>query len=1621
MRELKNRHLFTGIILFSVISVAFPCPQADLTGDCFVDFDDLLTFVGQWLDPTGCAGYSTDCADIVGGNGVNFLDFALLAMEWGQGQSPVVINEIHYNPDMPTQLVEFVELYNTSSEAVDISGWHFCDGLVYTFGPGTTIAANGYIVVAEDPTPAVSPTTITGKYGTNSSIVYTPFAGGLSNDGEKIELCDAYGIEVDQVDYQLGFPWPTVGDEVPEGAYGNGHSIQLIHPELDNDLGGSWRSAYPTPGAANSSVYAVDTPPQIRQVDHTPNEPKSGEIVTVTAKVTDPDGVASVILQYQLVNPGSYIRIQDTAYGTTWTNLVMHDDGLNGDEFSGDDIYTIEMPAGLQTHRRLIRYRITVEDTPGNSVRVPYDDDPQPNFAYFVYDGVPAWIGEDRPGVTPVETFSSDLLTSIPIYHLIADGTDVERCQYNSSYKDTRFRGTLIYDGEVYDHVGFNIRGEFSTYVTGKNKWRYRFHRGHYFQARDNFGKKYKSRWKNMKVNGGAAPWTPPNRGMAGIDECLPFRLFELAGIPTSRTSYFHFRVIDGADEATSVQYLGDMWGLYYSVEVPDSRFLSDRDMPDGNLYKLESPLLQHNQGESEPVGPTDIFNVRSLMSTSSSEQWWRDNVDHLAYGRYKGVAEAVTHYDQREQSQGYYFHNPETEKWTLLPWDLDTMFQLTGKYYTWDRIRLVIDPSYPNLLLEAENEQREILDLLFNATAVDTAIAELANIVNPAGQTLTWSDVDQFVWNYHPKTVSKGSFNLLTASGNPAGHTYTRTLISADHEGQMDYIRKFMQPDGWGYDKLVAEVADSSIPNTPSVAYTGTDSNYPENGLTFETTAFSDPQGAGTFAAMKWRIAEVEPSSVPSTPPSGGGTVSLIAADSEWKYFKGTEEPSSPTSAWRQLSFNDDGWLSGETPIGYGPPVTTELTDMQDNYTIVYLRKEFQINNPADIETLRFSLNYDEGFNVWINGTHLDSINVSGEEVPYDAFAVNYVSGQTSTVLTYSNPDSFLVSGTNVMAIQLLNKYIDSSDILFDPVLEADLVENPGNPGGYDFVYTGEPGKYEIEAIWESEEITVFDNTIRIPADGVKAGRTYRVRCKMKDDTGRWSHWSYPKQFVAGEAINADILAYLRVSEVMYNNGDADFIELENISDSNTLDLSDVSITDGVTFSFAGSGVTTLAPGDFVLVVKDQAAFEAQYGTGLNSKIAGTFVDSSLSNGGEVIKVEDYWNGTIIDFEYNDSRGWPIVADGAGHSIVPLSLAMEEQSLGTLDYGANWRQSSYIGGSPGTEDPTAPTATAVINEFMAHTDYQIPPHESNDWIELYNAGTSTVSLNGNWYMSDDGENLKKYALPTASFASGDYISYDQVNHFNPDGTGPSGWGLNKAGDELFLSYLPGTGEDRVVDCLAFKGQENSVSLSRYPDGGSYWLATFPHTQDGANSNAVDRVVISEIMYHPQEDTATVTYDEYVELYNPTGSSIDLWTVTGPWALDGGVDYTFPASTTLNSGDRIIIVDFDPADSVRLAAFESAYGTGTLTAGVDIFGPWSGDLSNNGERLTLEKPQDSDDPLDPAAISWIIVDECVYNDYWPWPVEPDGAGDSLNRISSAGVASGNDPANWQSVNPSPGV
>ncbi|MEN6337126.1 MAG: lamin tail domain-containing protein [Phycisphaerales bacterium] len=1530
----------------------------------------------------------------------------------------IVINELNTDPDVKTEQVEFVELYNAETVAVDLSGWRLDGGVFYTFPDGTKLAAGGYLIVTQSPE-QVKAKWMTLMLPANASRVLGPFGGKLDNDSDTITLLDAADETVDEVTYQLGFPWPMVGEPLTGTTPGTGGSMQLVNPAFDNDLGGCWRSALPTPAAANSGILSASLPPQIRQVRHSPKQPTSGEVVTITAKVTDPDGVMRVTLLYQVVAPGAYVALQDAQYNSNWITAQMHDDGLNGDVAADDGVFSVQIPASVQVNRQLVRYKFLALDNGGMAVTVPYADDTQPNFAYFVYDGVPAWKGAVRTG-QPVVEYSAETMRSLPVYHLIAKKQDVldafympgaQKGQYQGS--DYPWRGTLVYDGEVYDHIGFRARGGCWRYAMGKNMPKLDLNRGHYFQARDDYGQEYSTKWAKINFSACIQQGDYQHRGEQGMFEAAGFKMFNLMGCPGSKTHWVHFRVIDEAAEVGATQYDGDFWGLYLSLEQMDGRFLDEHGLADGNLYKMDAGSgdagpgggALNNQGPTQPVNNSDLVAFVNGYRVRPPETWWRKSVDLTSYYGFRCTVEGIHHGDMEGGKNWFFYHDPETDQWSILPWDLDLTWannMYGGGEDDFSR-NGVFSSSNSALRIEYNNRQREFFDLLYNSDQGYQMLDDLANIIDPPTGGPTFVGADRAMWDYNP-IMNSGYVNSIKSR---PGLFYQRAATK-DFRGMVKIMKDYMVSNNRAFNTYSE---DSQAPKTPTVTATGPD-GFPANALTFSTSDFSDSQGAGTFAAMKWRIAEVTPGSQAAPPTTGGddadaetGTA-LVPDGASWKYFKGLSEPSTTAGAWRQLDFDDSKWLTGRTAIGYGENfIVTNLSDMRGAYSTVYLRTTFDVADLASLTKLTLDTKYDDGVNVWINGKLAYQDNVIAAELPYSATAMDSIEDATFRTYDLGDPKIWLVKGKNVIAIQILNSGLsNSSDLFIDLRLSAESSQGSVviTPIENLTPYQRTPGKYEINPVWESDDLTTFQKDVKIPASVVRPGRTYRVRSRMKDATGRWSHWSAPVQFTAGEPIADGIVADLRITEVMYNplpsdtlDGDEfEFIELKNAGDE-TLDLRGVSFTSGVTFEFADSAVTSLGPGAFTLVVRNKAAFESRYGTSLSSRIAGEY-QGRLANTGENVALVDYWNGTIAEFEYGDGRGWPVAADGAGYSLVPLDSAVLGEPQGTLNNPANWRASTQSEGSPGGDDP-APTQTLVINEFLANGAGQ------GDWIELYNPTASAVSLAG-WYLSDDPAEPKKFAIAGGSIPARGFKSFDGIQEF----------GLGWDGDDIVLSYLPGTADDRIVDAVSFKAQEPGVTWGRYPDGGPYWLRMTP-SQDAANGSPVAGPMISEIMYHPADPN-----EEYIELYNPTAQAITLTGGDVTWRLDGAVDYNLPAGASIPAGRCVVIVGFDPVvDASRLAGFGKAYAAKGPTPAVQVFGPWKGNLSNRGERLGLEKSQAGGDPAD--AKGWVVVDEAIYSDASPWPIGADGSGNSLQRIHADASHSGNDPANWIVASPSAGI
>ena len=1344
----------------------------------------------------------------------------------------VLINEIHYNPEDNTSHESFIELHNPSDTAVDVSVWRLRGGIDYFIPANTFIPARGFLVVAEDPA------TISNRFGV---IALGPWTGGINNDGEEISVRDSLNDVVDKVDFKSEFPWPIAAD-------GGGASAQLINPLLDNNLGSSWRSGGPTPGATNS-IFATNAAPNIRQVDHSPNWPASTNQVVVTAKVTDPNGVASVALAYQVVAPGQFLpatlpltTAQLNNFNTTpltnslnpafelpanWTTVAMHDDGLNGDAVAGDSVYSVMLPQ--QANRTLVRYRLTCTDLLGAARRAPFEDDPSLNFAYFVYDGVPAYQG-----------FSSALLQTLPIYFTLTRDADINQCTAwfnggdqlgvsgnNGAANDGRlyfnWEAAFVSDGKVFDHVMYRLRGANGRYQPGKRSFRFKFNDGALFQARDNNGKKYPTKWREVVTGKGQS-----NRGTEhyALNEVVNLFLWNKVGVPAPQTHYFHFRVIRGASEAGADQYSGDFWGLNFAQEKYDVNFLDAHNLPKGNLYKLNDHRVdwrqeQRYQGGYAPTNGADFDNVQNNLNGFQTTNWLFAHANYTNWYRYHVICEGIRHWDfwpSANKNGAWYFEpiyslaNSNRGRLLQMPYDTTDTWGPTwnnGYDLMYNGIFNVIalggnttgGDTGENLEMQKEyrNVAREIRALLFQPDQINGIIDAYAAGIAP------FVPADRARWLNSPSPSSYNSLFVPLSPGVTNGLTSyvldMKNFMFAGGNNAWWVGGNSVGAGGW-VTRLDTISTDAAIPVRPTITYVGSN-GFPVSGLTFSSSAYSDPQGAGTFGAIQWRIAEV---------------------------------------------------------------LATNMT----------------VTNPSQL-------------------------------------------------------------------------------------------------------------RLEWDAAWTSPEMPSFNATNTFPEFAVQAGLRYRARVRHQDNTGRWSAWSLPAEFVPSPSDTTSALrTNLVFNEIMFNppgagaiDGDEfEFLELKNIG-SFSLNLSGLFFSQGINFTFANG--TTLAPGAVFLLARNAAQIASRY----PGVVPNGIYTGKLNNDGETVALSHPTAGEIISLAYGDRAPWPVTADGFGFSIV--------RDAATGRYGA----SAALYGTPGVDGGLSGIGGVVINEILSNST--LP---ARDFIELLNTLTNNVDISG-WYLSDDPAFPQKFRIPArAPLAPGAFAVFTE-DEFNPTpGLGTS-FSLSSFGDEVYVfsadagglltGYSYGLSFGAAADGETLGRHFNSVGEEQFP-------AQLTPTPGATNAGPrIGPVVFSEINYNPEPGG-----DEFVEVKNITASAVALFDPANPtntWRVNG-LGFSFPTNFTLGSNEVILITVTNPA------VFRAKYG---VPLSVTILGPCTGSLQDSGEKLELQRP----DVPTTNGIPWVTIDEVRYNDRAPWPSAADGNGPSLQRLNAA--AYGNDPINWTAAGASLGT
>ncbi len=166
---------------------------------------------------------------------------------------------------------------------------------------------------------------------------------------------------------------------------------------------------------------------------------------------------------------------------------------------------------------------------------------------------------------------------------------------------------------------------------------------------------------------------------------------------------------------------------------------------------------------------------------------------------------------------------------------------------------------------------------------------------------------------------------------------------------------------------------------------------------------------------------------------PAFAAETVLVPATAVWKYL---DNGSNQGSAWRAPSFDDSAWKSGPAVLGYGDNQTTVVgygSDTTNKYITTYFRHAFSVANPSAYQSLTLNLRRDDGAVVYLNGVEVFRSNMPSGSVTYTTLAPVAVGGSDETTYVVGSlSPSALVAGTNVLAVEIHQANVTSSDISF-------------------------------------------------------------------------------------------------------------------------------------------------------------------------------------------------------------------------------------------------------------------------------------------------------------------------------------------------------------------------------------------------------------------------------------------------------------------------------------------------------------------------------------------------------------------------------------------------------------
>ena len=927
-------------------------------------------------------------------------------------ESDIIINEFLASNTKGLQTrrgeyADWIELYNKSNMAADISGWYLTDSksnlTLWQFPPGTTINAYGYLIVfcnGWEGEPRVS-----GEYYANFK---------LSKSGEYLALVKDDGVTIADHFY------PAFPPQLNDVSYGHGLYYPIPTPGKKNGEGllepvGNVVFSEPRGYKAEPFTLSMDSSTEDATIYYT----LDGRIPTTSStRYRRPISIDKITcIRAIAVKPG---HIDSEVNTSTWLFL---EEAL---------AQKSSVPAGWPANNSINNHRM-VYGMKSDIVNSPK-----------YREGI-------REGMTNISTIS--MVTDLDNLFNRSRGIYVNPGQHGIAWERPASLELIDPSGgeEFQLESGIRIRGGFSR-SSGNPKHSFRLFFRSEYGGKLNFplfGDEGATEFSKVDLRTSQNyAWSylagnPPEYNTF-IRETFARDSQRDVGMPYTRSRYYHLFIN------------GLYWGLYQTQERSEADFAetylggesddwdcvkSGATVTDGNINAFNKLFQIAVQEGFSGNFQTNYNRIKGLNPDGSP------NPDLPQYLDEENLIQFVLNYFftadpdspiglggsspnnlfalfNRVNPSGFswYRHDAEHAMGAWRNSGVSTTYDMTTRGWTMNSLSTFTPVRLHQKLMDHPDYKMNFIDL-YQQT-----------YLNKNGAMSTRSNL--FRWNARENEVNKAMY------AESARWTWDSNMTHEHWEAECEWVRNsflslrtgyltsHLKNRGW-YPKVAIPVfsqSEGELLQDTQIYLAG-------GGTVYYTTDGSDPRLLGgklSEAALKLE-------------PSFSEERILVDKSSEWDYYDLGDTPEREgIFYWYQPGHSHAGWKQGRARFGFGErPVETEISSQKADGSgpliTAYFSKRFEVFSAITIHELLLELNCDDGAVVYLNGYRVVDQNMPFAYLTPDLLAETDISGDAEDEYTSWQIDSkYLVDGTNTISVEVHQSSLDSDDLYFDLELKA-------------------------------------------------------------------------------------------------------------------------------------------------------------------------------------------------------------------------------------------------------------------------------------------------------------------------------------------------------------------------------------------------------------------------------------------------------------------------------------------------------------------------------------------------------------------------------------------------------